>query len=278
MAKSFKVGICQMRVTEYKKQNIDKALEMVAEAAHQGCQMVVLPEMFNCPYVTVNFPAYAEPVPNGETTFALQEAAERGKIIIVGGSIPEKTNDGQIFNTSIAINRQGEIIAKHRKIHLFDVDISDGITFRESDTLSPGKNVTTFDTEFGRIGLAVCYDLRFPELARLMVLEGAKVLIFPAAFNTTTGPAHWETLLRCRAIDNQVYVLAAAPAHHAGSAYPAYGHSMVVNPWGTIVTQAEFREELLTAEINLDMIEKIREELPLLKHRRTDVYDLMKVL
>lgn len=267
-----------MQVTEYKERNIEKGLEMIQEASRQGCQMVVLPEMFNCPYVTVDFPTYSEPIPNGESTLALQEAAARHNILIVGGSIPEKTNDGQLFNTSVVINPRGEIIAKHRKIHLFDVNISEGITFRESDTLSPGRNITTFDTEYCRMGLAICYDLRFPELARLMVLEGARILIFPAAFNTTTGPAHWESLLRCRAIDNQTYVLAAAPAHHPTLVYPTYGHSMVVNPWGNIVAQAKFGEELITAEVNFDFIDKIREELPLLKHRRKDVYDLQKIV
>ncbi|MGE5404585.1 MAG: carbon-nitrogen hydrolase family protein [Candidatus Saccharibacteria bacterium] len=270
----FIVGLCQMRVDLNKEVNLKMASEMVREAAAQGCDLVVLPEMFNCPYQTARFPEYAESIPGGESYAMLQELARSLQIILIGGSIPEIDKDGRVFNTSLAFNESGQMLACHRKMHLFNVDIQGGISFRESDTLSAGQEVTTFESGLGPMGMAICYDLRFPELSRLMVQRGAQILLFPGAFNTTTGPLHWEILLRCRAVDNQVYVIAASPAYDPAGVYPAHGHSMVVDPWGKIVAEAETSEELVLAEINLENVKRVRDELPLLKHRRLDLYEL----
>jgi predicted amidohydrolase len=174
-------------------------------------------------------------------------------------------------------DRMGRQIAKHRKMHLFDVNIEGGQFFKESDTLTAGEQITVFDTEFGKMGLCVCYDMRFPELARLMALKGAKVLIVPGAFNMTTGPAHWEIMFRCRALDNQVYTIGTAPARDVASEYVSWGHTMIVSPWGDVLKQLDEKEGYINCTIDLDYVERVRKELPLLSHRKTDIYKLEEI-
>jgi predicted amidohydrolase len=273
MNSTFKAGICQMKVFDDKAANLVAATRMVREAASRGCRLAVLPEMFNCPYTTKYFPIYAEPIP-GPASSQLSILAREEDIYLVAGSIPEKDDDGRCYNTSMVFDPAGRMIAKHRKAHLFDIDIPGGITFFESETLSPGQKITTFETAFGTMGLAICYDMRFPELARAMTLRGARVLIYPAAFNQVTGPLHWEVLLRARAVDNQVFVIAASPANHPQSVYAAYGHSMAVDPWGKVIAEAGNGEMLLVTEINLETVDKVRKEIPVLKHRRPELYNL----
>lgn len=272
---SYKLALCQMNVSEDKNKNIEHACEMIKKATSENADIIVLPEMFNCPYQNDCFPVYAEEYP-GKTTTALSQAAKENNVYIIGGSIPE-LYDGNIFNTSYAFDREGNLIAKHQKMHLFDINVEGGVYFMESDTLSPGNQVTVFDTEFGKIGLAICYDIRFPELSRLMSLEGAELIILPAAFNMTTGPAHWELSIRMRALDNQVYFAAAAPARNTEASYVAYGHSMVSDPWGRIVASTDEKESIIYADIDKDVIKSVREQLPLLKHRRTDIYEINKL-
>ena len=273
--KKFKVAVIQMQVSSQKSQNLEKAKEMINRAVEAySPQVVVLPEMFNCPYENKYFPLFAEEYP-GETTKLLSSLAKELKIYIVGGSIPEKEGD-QIYNTSFSFNPKGEMIGRHRKMHLFDINVEGGVSFRESDTLGAGEEVTVFDTEYCKIGVAICYDMRFPELMRLMALEGAEVIILPAAFNMTTGPAHWHELIKVRALDNQVYFVVASPARDLEASYHAYGHSKMVNPWGDTVVEADEKEGIICGEIDLEYVEKIRQQLPLLKHRRIDQYELKK--
>ncbi len=269
-----KIGICQMNITDSKERNLLKAEEMIRIAAKGKSQIIVLPEMFNCPYETEAFPKYAEEYP-GKTAQLLSSLSQELGVYIFGGSIPELDN-GEVYNTSFIFNKNGDLIGKHRKIHLFDIDIEEGIKFKESDTLGRGNSITVVDTEYGSIGVAICYDMRFPELMRLMVLKGAKVIIVPAAFNMTTGPAHWDLTLRARAIDNQVYYVAASPARNLEASYHAYGHSALVNPWGEIISQADETEMVLYGEVDLDYLENIRNQLPLLAHRRTDLYEVIE--
>lgn len=267
----FNVAVCQMKVTDSKKENLEKARKMIKEAAYkENVKIVVLPEMFNCPYDTQVMREYAEEN-EGETEELLSSLAKELGIYIIGGSIPEKCNE-KIYNTSFVFDSNGKNIAKHRKIHLFDVDIEGGVKFKESDVLSSGEEVTIVETEFCKLGVAICYDMRFPELMRMMALKGAEVIIVPAAFNMTTGPAHWNTLIKIRALDNQVYFVAASPARNIEANYLAYGHSSIVNPWGDIIEQCDEREGIICGEIDLEFIKKIREELPLLKHRQEKVY------
>lgn len=271
MKKSFRLAVCQMNVTEEKEKNIAKAVEMLEKAAEGKADAAVLPEMFNCPYDVSRFLHYAESITNSPTVNALSTKAAELGIYVFGGSIPEK-DDGRVYNTCIVFGRDGSIIGRYRKIHLFDIDVAGKIRFKESDVLSAGSDVTVVNTEFCRIGTAICYDIRFPELSRLMVTDGAEVMVFPGAFNMVTGPAHWELLMRTRALDNQVYVAAASPSRNYGSSYVAYGNSMIVSPWGDVLQRAGEAEEIIYEDIDSCEIEKVRRELPLLNHRRTDIY------
>ena len=273
--KTIKIALIQMGVAEDKAANLEKAEKMVSEAARQGAKIVVLPEMFTTPYQNDFFPRYAEACP-GHTTDRMGQWARENKVCLIGGSIPEKENHN-LFNTCFIFDQTGQIIGRHRKMHLFDIDVKGGIRFMESETLSPGGTVTVCDTPFGRIGVAICFDMRFPELIRLMVDDGARMIFVPAAFNMTTGPAHWHMTARMRAVDNQVFFAVASPARDEKASYVAFGHSLLCDPWGGIVAEAETEECILFAEADLQKIQEIREQLPLLKARRKDVYALKPV-
>ena len=269
-----KVGLIQMKVKDKKEDNLHKAARLIDNICKEDVDMVILPEMFSCHYNTKNFPIYAEE--EGDYSYKLlSEISKRNNIYLIAGSIPEKEGSN-IYNTSYVFNRQGEKIAKYRKIHLFDIDIKNKQRFRESDTLSAGDKVTVFDSEFGKIGLCICYDFRFPELARLMVDKGAKAIIVPASFNMTTGPAHWDIMFRSRAIDNQVYTIGCSPARDYDYSYISYGHSLIVSPYGDILCELDEKENFITYDIDLDYVDEIREQLPLLKHRRSDLYELLE--
>lgn len=267
---SLKIAVCQMEISEKKDDNLKKAEKMILEASSNGADLVVLPEMFNCPYNNDFFPKFAENYP-GKTTNLLSKLAEEQNIYIAGGSIPEKDGEN-IYNTSYIFDRNGKLIGSHRKMHLFDIDIEGGIKFKESDTLGAGNKATVFETEFCKIGVAICYDMRFPELMRLMTLKDAEIIIVPAAFNMTTGPAHWHAIAKIRAMDNQVYFVTASPSRNTDSSYVAYGHSLIVDPWGETVSEADTKEEIIYATIDLERVKEVREQLPLLKHRREDIY------
>lgn len=270
-----KVGLIQMNVTEDKEKSLDRAEEMIGQAVDKGTELIVLPEMFNCPYDVTNFAQYAERE-GGTSWQRLANIAREKKIYLVGGSIPEVDEEGNVYNTSYIFDDKGNQIGKHRKMHLFDIDVEGGQTFKESDSLTPGDNVTVFDTPYGKMGVVICYDFRFPELARLMVEEGAKIIIVPGAFNMTTGPAHWEILFRTRAVDNQVYTIGTAPARDVESNYVSYANSIIVDPWGEIIGRLDGEEGILINNLSLERVEKVREELPLLKHIRKDIYTLTK--
>ena len=263
-----------MEVVDNKDINLDNAVSMIEEAALNGAEIVVLPEMFNTPYDTSKFSAYSEPTHNSRSLSVVSDAALTSDVYLIAGSIPESCN-GKVYNTSFIFDRMGKMIGAHRKIHLFDIDIPDRITFNESDIITAGNKITVVETEYCKIGIAICYDIRFPELFRLMGLAGVDLIVIPGAFNMTTGPAHWETIIRARAIDNQVYVAAASPSRNEDLPYVAYGHSTIADPWGDIMAMAGSRVEIIYADIDLGYITKIRKELPVLKNRRTDIYKLI---
>lgn len=269
-----KIGLIQMEVGYDKKENLLKASHLIKKISHEKPDIVVLPEMFSCPYNTKNFPVYGEEE-GGYSFKFLSNLAKENNIYLVAGSIPEVENE-KVYNTSYVFNRKGEKIGKHRKIHLFDIDIKGKQTFKESDTLSSGNDITVFDTEFGKIGLCICYDFRFPELTRLMVDKGAKAVIVPASFNTTTGPAHWHIMFRSRAVDNQIYTIGCSPSRNIDYSYVSYGHSLIVSPFGEVLCELNENESIVTYDIDLDYVEKVREELPLLQHRRNDLYELIE--
>ena len=269
-----KLALCQMNVIDNKLENLKKASSMISDASKK-VDFVVLPEMFNCPYSNDKFIEYSEDENDSYTLNKISNLARENNIYILAGSIPEKEED-KLFNTSYLFDKHGEIIAKHRKMHLFDIDVKDKITFKESDVLTAGNDFTLADTEFGKIGIGICYDIRFPELARIMVENGALILFYPGAFNMTTGPAHWQLLFRSRALDNQVYCVGVAPALNEDASYHSYGHSIITNPWGEVLAEADQKEEIIFCEIDLDEIKKVREELPLLKNKRKDLYEVIE--
>lgn len=255
-----------------KSADIALACEKIREAARFGADFAILPEMFCCPYDNRCFRDFGEEA-GGEAQAALSALAKELSLYIVAGSVPELA-EGNVYNTAYVYDRTGQEIARHRKIHLFDIDVEDGQCFRESDVLSPGDSITTFDTEFGVMGLCVCFDLRFEELARCMCLRGAQCIFVPAAFNMTTGPAHWELLFRQRAVDNQCFTVGVSPARNAGASYTAYGNSIAVDPWGTVLCRAGAKAAVLYADLELERVAQVRRQLPILSARRTDLYAL----
>lgn len=282
-SKTFRLALCQVMCGEDKSANIKTARQAINEASSKGAQVVALPECWNSPYDTSCFPKYAEPIPSrsrgvdpaeNPSTACLVAAARENGIYLIGGSIPERGADGKVYNTCVVVNPDGEILAKHRKMHLFDIDVPGKITFKESETLSAGDQATIFDTPFGRFGVAICYDIRFPELSMAMRNKGASMLVFPGAFNMTTGPAHWELLQRARAVDNQVFVAAVSPARNPDSTYQAWGHSTVVTPWGQVLSTTEHGAAIVYADIDFSEVESMRTNIPVSKQKRTDLYSL----
>ena len=267
-----KIGIVQMITCENKEINLTKAKEGIEECVKKGAEIIILPEIFNSPYDTKKFREYSEEK-NGKTWTFLSNISKENKIILIGGSIPEKENN-KIYNTSFIFDSEGNQISRHRKMHLFDIDIKGGQRFKESESLTAGDSICVFNTPFCKIGVCICFDMRFPELSRLMVLKGAKIIIVPAAFNMTTGPPHWETMFKQRAIDNQCFTIGVAPARNMESSYISYANSIIVNPWGNIIYKADEKECFDVIEIDLNEVENIRKQLPLISARRNDVYTL----
>lgn len=271
-AMKLRVAQMQMPVYEDKWKNIDKLSAALDKLDGEAPDLVCLGEMFCCPYETSAFPRYAEEE-GGPVWQALSRLAAEHRAYLSAGTVPER-EDGRVYNTAYVFDRAGRQIARHRKMHLFDIDVRGGQSFCESATLSPGNGVTVFDTEFGKMGLCVCFDIRFPELARLMVLRGAKLILVPAAFNFTTGPAHWELTFRARALDNQVWYVGTSDAFDETAGYQAWGHSIIASPWGEVVSQMDEKPGHAVYDIELSRVEEIRTQLPLLSARRTDLYTL----
>lgn len=271
-----KIAAIQMSTVADKMENVRTVKAYLEKIKDENPDFVILPEMFCCPYQTENFPIYAEKE-GGPVWQQLSGYAKQYGIYLIGGSMPEKDAEGNVYNTSYIFDREGKQIGKHRKVHLFDIDVKGGQTFKESDTLTAGDRETVFDTEFGKMGVMLCFDIRFPELSRMMVNDGAKVIFVPAAFNMTTGPAHWELSFRTRALDNQIYMVGCAPARDITAGYISWGHSIVTNPWGAVVDMLDEKEGILLAELDMGYEERVREELPLLKSRRKDMYRLEKL-
>ena len=270
-----KVAAIQMPTVKDKIQNIRTAGTYIEKIKAENPDFVILPEMFCCPYQTENFPVYAEKE-GGPSWQAMSDYARKYHIYLIAGSMPEADDVGKVYNTSYIFDRDGKQIGKHRKAHLFDINVKNGQYFKESDTLTSGDHATVFDTEFGKMGVMICYDIRFPEFARTMALDGARMIFVPAAFNMTTGPAHWELTFRARALDNQIYMLGCAPARDTQAGYISWGHSIVTDSWGKVMKQLDEKEGILIEEIDLDREDQIREQLPLLKHRKFEMYHLQE--
>ena len=275
-----KLALVQLKVSCNKHQNVQRACEKIKEAVFVGgADVVCLPECFNSPYGTQFFAEYAESIP-GATTESLAASAKENGCYLIGGSIPERDSENRLFNTSCAFNPNGEMIGKFQKIHLFDIDVPGKIRFMESDVLTAGSKLLSFVVEPKKeqnfrpvnIGIAICYDLRFPALAAAYRNLGCQLLIYPGAFNMTTGPLHWELLQRARATDNQIYVATCSPARDESSHYVSWAQSTVVDPWAKVVAKAAEEETILYADIDVDELDAIRSSIPISKQTRNDLY------
>lgn len=276
----FTIALCQLLVTADKERNIARARKAIEEAAQKGAKLIVLPEIWNSPYSNASFPVYAEDIDAGgdesPSTMMLSELSRSLQITVVGGSIPERSGD-KLYNTCCVFGTDGKLKAKHRKVHLFDIDIPGQITFKESLTLTGGESPTIVDTDVGRIGIGICYDMRFQELAMLYAARGAHLICYPGAFNMVTGPLHWELLQRARAMDCQLFVATCSPARDASAGYVAWGHSTLVGPFGEVMATTEHDEAIVIAEIDYSLIDLRRTNLPFQKQRRGDLYQLVDV-
>ena len=257
------------------------ARSKILEATSNGANLVVLPECFNSPYGTKFFPKYCEtllPSPPTEeqspSFHALSKIAQEAKAYLVGGSIPEYSEETKkYYNTSLTFGPDGKLLATHRKVHLFDIDIPGKIRFKESEVLTPGDKVTILDLpEYGKVGVAICYDVRFPELAMIAARKGCFLLLYPGAFNMTTGELHWSLQARARAMDNQVYVGLCSPARDMKAEYNAWGHSMIVDPNAGVIDELDEKEGIVYADLNGEKIEETRKGIPIYTQRRFDVY------
>jgi predicted amidohydrolase len=266
MGIKYTLALCQFSSSEDRDESFEKASRFVGKAARAGARVVAMPEMWNCPYGNEYFPKYAES--EGGRSFAfMSELARENNVYLVGGSIPESA-DGNYYNTSFVFGKGGELIGKHRKVYLFDIDISGGPSFKESDTLAPGEGLTVVDTEFGKIGVAICFDVRFAEMFSSLAMDGCHLVVLPAAFTLATGAAHWELLIRSRALDNQCYFAACAPARSEKLKFRCWAHSMLADPWGDIRAAAAVEETVVFGEIDLGYLDKVRRELPVFNRKK----------
>ena len=269
---ALRAAAVQMTSTADLEHNLRAAAALVAEAAARGARLVGLPENFAFIGPDADKFAIAETIDEvhpGRILECMREAARRSGVWLLLGGMPERTADpARVHNTSVLLDEGGRVVARYRKIHLFDVDIAKGAVFTESATVTPGSELVVAETPWAPLGLSVCYDLRFPELYRELARRGARVLTVPAAFTQVTGQHHWHVLLRARAIENLCFVLAPAQSglHHAGRT--TYGHALIVDPWGTVLAEAEGGEGMAVADLDFAAQDQLRRQLPCLGQRR----------
>ena len=272
MPDKIRIACVQMTSRADKSGNLETAERLVAQAAATGADVVVLPEKWNVIGDAAVYHATAEPLEGGESVAAMSDWARTHGITLVGGSIAERREGREkLSNTSLVFDSGGQVVAVYRKIHLFDVEVG-GVVYRESEAEEPGDEPVVAEVEGWKLGLTVCYDVRFPELYRILALEGAEVVTVPAHFTTPTGKDHWHVLLRARAIENQLYVVAAAQIGETLPGKPAYGRSLIVDPWGLVVAQAADEETVISAELDRAHLQDIRAKLPSLANRQANAY------
>lgn len=261
-----RIGIVQMKVGHDRDANIDRAVRGVQSLARAGTDLVILPEMFVSPYDIACFDSYAEEY-GGPACTAMSGVAREEKVYLVAGSIPEREGD-RLYNTSFVFDPEGNLIARHRKVHLFDIAVEGGQHFQESAVLSAGDSLTVFDCPLGKIAVCICFDIRFQELAYAASVAGAQLLVVPGAFNMTTGPAHWELHFRARAVDNQFFTVGVAPARDPDSLYISWAHSIVCDPWGRVIHDSGETECDRVVDIDLGLVDRIRRQLPIVSARK----------
>jgi deaminated glutathione amidase len=272
MPDRIRVACVQMTSRADKAANLETAQRLVAQAASTGADVVVLPEKWNAIGDAAVYHATAEPLDGGPSVAAMSDWARQHGITLVGGSIAERREGrDKLSNTSVVFDPEGQVVAVYRKIHLFDVEVG-GVVYRESEAEEPGDEPVVAEAEDWRIGLTVCYDIRFPELYRILALQGAELVTVPAHFTTPTGKDHWHVLMRARAIENQLYVVAAAQIGETLPGKPAYGRSLIADPWGIVIAQAPDEETVISAELDRAHLQSIRAKLPSLANRQADAY------
>jgi predicted amidohydrolase len=266
------IAAVQFNPRDDKVANIDKALSLIDQAASSGARLIVLPEIWTYMGDPDRNWDNAEPIP-GDLTNRLAERARRHSIYLHSGTFQERVEgDERVRNTTVVFDPNGEIVATYRKIHMFDVTIDGMATYEESATVAPGEEIVTFSLDGVTVGLATCYDVRFPELFRILALRGSEVILLPAAFTMMTGKDHWEVLIRARAIENGVYMVAAAQYGPNLPGKWCYGRSMIVDPWGTVVATAPDMESVITAVVDRNHIQSIRRQVPSLRNRQPEAY------
>lgn len=275
MSNKFIAAVVQIDTTTNYEDNMKAAHDFTIEAAKRGAALVTFSE--NWTYQGDDYLDYAEEMPGGKLFTMLSALAKQHHLWIHSGSssrVNPDPNDHRPYNSSMLINPAGEMVARYDKIHVFDVDVAGAGKFRESDHKCPGKDVVMYDTkEIGKLGLTICYDMRFPELYRLLAMKGTDIFLAPSSFLLMTGKDHWDVLLQARAIENSCYMLAGA---QCGVKYdgPTYGRSLIIDPWGTIIAKASDQACVITAEIDLDFRQKLKKQVITLENRREDVYSL----
>lgn len=273
--RKYKVAVVQLDTQNDKGENMKTVCRLLDEAAAEGAELVSFPEVMNFCGDHVGEGGGHEPIPGYTTEILMAKAKEHGIYVHSGSFYEEIPGEERAYNTSVIIDPEGKIISTYHKLHTFDVTLPDGTICEESAQVHPGSEIVTVDTALGKLGMSICYDIRFPELYRLMALDGAQVIFTPASFTMPTGKDHWEPILRTRAIENGCYIVAAGQIGKK-VLFTAYGNSMVVDPWGTIIARAKDRVGITYAEIDLDYLDSIRAKIPSLKNRRSDVYDLRR--
>jgi deaminated glutathione amidase len=261
----------QLNSTDDKQRNLETAERLVRAAAADGAELIALPEKWNLLGAGEALRAGAEEL-DGPTITAARSWARQLGVQLVAGSISERAPDrDKLANTSVLIGPDGEIAAVYRKIHMFDVDVG-GVAYRESEHEAPGDEIVVADAGGVEVGMSVCYDLRFPELYRILAVRGARVIVVPSAFTLHTGKDHWEVLLRARAIENSAFVVAPNQVGEAPPHYHSYGRSAIVDPWGVPLATAPDGETFVAAELDFELQDRIRESLPALANRRPEAY------
>ena len=264
------IGICQLKQGYDFEKNIAKALSMIDEAAGKGADVVVLPEMFLSPYEPASIRSSSAYVP--EAIDHLKDISARLGVYVIAGSMPIDGDASRRFNSSLVFDRDGQVVFRHNKIHLFDCTPPGGPRVKESDFVMPGDTCGSFDTPWGKASVIVCYDIRFTPIAQLLADQDIRLLFVPAAFSLTTGPAHWEMLVRLRSVEIQGFVVGVQPAYNPELKYVPYGHSIIASPWGDVILDAGQEETIEVVTLDLDEVKRIRQSFPLLAHRRKDLY------
>lgn len=270
-----RIALIQLKIAGPKEKILKNAVDLIRIAKKEKeANVVVLPESFNCPYSEANFEANAEEIPLGETSQALSKAARDFGVHVVGGSFVEKCC-GKLYNTCTVWGPEGELVARHRKIHLCHSNIPGKLEVQESKVFTAGDSYTTFFVGETQIGLGICWDMRFPEFAAAYRAIGCDLLIYPAVCDVYTGELHWELIARARALDNQVFVAFCAPARDSHAEMVSYGHSVVVDPWGQVIQKGTEFQEIVVADLVLKTLPEARGQIPVMQQKRSDLYELV---